>query len=146
MARMETKPIVLEQLFNAPVSKVWKAITNRDEMKKWYFDLAEFNAEVGFKFQFTGGPSPEKQYVHLCEVTEVIGNKKLTYSWSYEGYPGKSFVTWELQEQGNKTLLRLTHKGLETFPADNTDFAAHNFVQGWTGIITESLKNYLEKE
>lgn len=143
---METKPIVIEQLFNAPVSKVWKAITNRDEMKKWYFDLAEFKAEVGFTFQFTGGPSPEKQYVHVCEVTEVIANEKLTYSWSYEGYPGKSFVTWELEEQGNKTLLRLTHKGLETFPADNADFAAHNFVQGWTSIITESLKNYLEKE
>jgi uncharacterized protein YndB with AHSA1/START domain len=143
---METQPIVVEQLFNAPVAKVWKAITDKNEMKKWYFDLAEFKAEVGFKFQFSGGPSPEKQYVHLCEVTEAVPDKKLTYSWSYEGYPGKSFVTWELEEKGDKTLLRLTHKGLETFPADNTDFAVHNFVEGWNGIINESLKNYLEKE
>jgi hypothetical protein len=39
--------------------------------------------------------------------------------------------------------LRLTHAGLETFPA-NKDFAKENFVQGWTDFIGNSLKNYLE--
>ena len=56
---------------------------NKNEMKKWYFDLAEFKAEVGFKFQFSGGP-PEKQYLHLCEVTEIIPEKKF----------GKNFISW----------------------------------------------------
>jgi uncharacterized protein YndB with AHSA1/START domain len=141
---MDTKPIVIERMFNAPVATVWKAITNKDEMKSWYFDLAEFKAEKGFRFQFSGGPADGPQYLHLCEVTEVISGKKLTYSWRYDGYPGNSFVTFELFEQGKNTLLRLTHTGLESFPADNNDFAKNNFVEGWTHIIHTSLKNYLE--
>lgn len=142
---MENQAIVLEQQLNALPSIVWKAITDKDEMKGWYFDLAEFKAELGFKFQFTGGPSPEKQYLHLCEITEVIHGKKLTYSWRYDGYPGKSFVTFELFEQKNKTLLRLTHTGIETFPIENIDFAKHNFEEGWNDIVHTALKEYLEK-
>jgi uncharacterized protein YndB with AHSA1/START domain len=140
---MDTQPIVMESVLNAPVTKVWKAITDKNEMKNWYFDLAEFKPEVGFKFQFLGG-TDEKQYLHLCEITEVVHEKKLTYSWRYDGYAGNSFVTFELFEQGKNTLLKLTHTGLETFPADNNDFAKKNFVEGWTHIIHTGLKDYLE--
>lgn len=141
---MNDQPIVLERLFNAPLSKVWKAITDRDKMQKWYFDLAEFKAEKGFTFQFTGGPDEGRQYLHICEVTDVIPEKKLTYSWRYDGYAGISYVTFELFEQGDKTLLRLTHAGIESFPKENPDLAIGNFVQGWNDIIHNLLKQYLE--
>ncbi len=143
---MENKIINLERLLNADVKKVWSALTDKNEMKLWYFDLQEFKAEVGFVFQFTGGPSPEKQYLHICEIVELIPEKKLTYSWRYDGYSGISYVSFELYPQGNKTLLKLTHKDIGTFPSDNTDFAIQNFEAGWDEIINTSLKNYLEKE
>lgn len=142
---MDNEPIIVEKQFNAPTSRVWKALTDKNEMKSWYFDLPEFRPEKGFKFTFTGGPSPEKQYVHLCEVTEAIPGKKISYSWAYEGYSGYSVVTFELFEQGDKTLLKLTHDGVGTFPADNEDFARKNFVEGWNEIINQNLNNYLEK-
>jgi uncharacterized protein YndB with AHSA1/START domain len=139
---MNTEPVKVERTFHAPASKVWKAITDKTEMKAWYFDLAEFKADVGFKFQFLGGP-PEKQYLHLCEVTEVVPEKKLAYSWRYDGYAGNSFVSFELFEQGENTLLKLTHTGLETFPSEK-DFAKESFMAGWNDIINRSLKEYLE--
>ena len=142
---MEAQSIVVERSFNVPVFKVWKAITDKDEMKNWYFDLAEFKAERGFNFQFSGGPSPEKQYLHLCEVIEVIPEKKLMYSWRYDGYEGNSFVSFDLQTEDDKTLLKLTHIGLESFPQENPDFAAKNFEEGWNEIVNTSLKNYLER-
>jgi uncharacterized protein YndB with AHSA1/START domain len=74
---------------------------------------------------------------------EVIPNKKLTYSWRYDGYPGESKVTWDLNAEGNKTTVKLTHEGLETFPADKDAFAKANFVEGWTHILSTSLKDYL---
>ena len=138
-------PFIIERTYDAPAGKVWKAISDRDEMKKWYFDLAEFKPEVGFEFSFTGGSPDGVQYLHLCKVTEVIPGKKLTYSWRYDGYEGNSFVTFELFEEGDKTRLRLTHAGLETFPASNPDLAAKNFAEGWTDIIGRSLKEFLEK-
>lgn len=142
---MKNEPIILEKLFDSSISKVWKAITDKDEMKVWYFDLKEFKPEVGFKFQFTGGPDDGKQYLHLCEVTEVIDKEKLTYSWKYDGYTGISYVTFELFEREEKTLLRLTHKGLDSLPKDNPDFDKSNFDEGWAYFINTSLKDFLEK-
>jgi uncharacterized protein YndB with AHSA1/START domain len=140
---MKNEPIVIERTYNAPADKVWKALTEKDEMKQWYFDIAEFKPEVGFEFQFIGSKD-EKQYVHLCKVTEVIEGKKITYSWRYDGYEGNSFVTFELFAEGNKTKLKLTHKGLETFPAANPDFAKENFAAGWTHIIGTALPAFVE--
>ncbi|HEY3250453.1 MAG TPA: SRPBCC domain-containing protein [Ignavibacteria bacterium] len=142
---MKIEPLVKEITLNAPASKVWKAISDKDEMKQWYFDLAEFKPEVGFEFQFYAGEKG-KQYLHICRVTEVVPGKKLTYSWRYDGYAGNSFVTFELFDEGNKTRLKLTHAGLETFPAEeNPDLARKNFEMGWNQIIGESLKDYIEK-
>ena len=142
--RMDNKPIITEQTFNSEIKKVWKAITDKDEMRNWYFDLREFKPETGFEFSFSGGPSEDNQYLHLCKVTEVIPEKKLTYSWRYDGYEGISYVTFKLFPEGEKTKLKLTHSGLETFPADNPDFAKKNFAAGWKEIIGTSLKKYLE--
>lgn len=141
---MENNIVVVEKIFDAPVEKIWRAITDKDEMKKWYFDLEEFKAEPGFKFQFTGGPDDGTQYKHLCEVTEVIQLKKLTYSWSYEGYSGISYVTFELIGKGHQTLVRLTHTGIDSFSPINKDFNINNFREGWDGFINSSLNSYLK--
>jgi uncharacterized protein YndB with AHSA1/START domain len=141
---MDNNPIVMEKEFNATVESVWKALTDRDEMKKWYFDLKEFRAEKGFQFSFYGGHEDGVQYKHLCEITEAIPDKKLAYTWRYEGFEGISEVSFELFPKGEKTLVRLRHAGLETFPQNEPDFAKHNFIEGWTHIINVSLKNYLE--
>ncbi len=135
---------VIERTLNAPLAKVWAAISDKTEMKKWYFDLPDFQPKVGCKFQFSGG-TEEKQYIHLCEVTEVAQGKKLTYSWRYEGYEGNSFVTFDLFDEGNNTTkLKLTHTGLETFPKSNPDLAKENFAMGWTELISTSLPNFLQ--
>lgn len=143
---MKPQPFKLERTFNAPIADVWQALTQKELMKEWYFELSTFKPEVGFKFQFTGGPSPEKQYLHLCQIVEVIPEKKLKHSWRYDGFEGNSFVTFELFDEGDKTKLVLTHEGLETFPTNNLDFAMSNFAAGWTYIINTSLANFLLKK
>jgi uncharacterized protein YndB with AHSA1/START domain len=140
---MNDSPFVIERTFNAPMKTVWSAITDKDQMKKWYFDLPEFKPEVGFEFTFIGGTECNS-YVHLCKITEVIEGRKLTHSWKYDGYEGNSFVTFELFEEGSQTRVKLTHTGLETFPQNHKDFARESFAQGWTDIIGTHLKNYLE--
>ena len=142
---MNQEPFVIERTYNAPIEKVWKAITDKDQMKQWYFDIAEFKPEVGFEFQFKGGKDESQMYLHLCKITEVIPGKKLTYSWRYDGYEGISYVTFELFKEGTKTRLKLSHAGLETFSRNNPDFAKENFAEGWTQIVGTSLKTYLEK-
>ena len=141
---MKNQPVVLEWTFHAFFEKVWNAITDKELMKQWYFEIAEFEPEPGFEFQFEGG-TEKTRYQHLCKITEVVPGKKLSYSWRYEGYTGNSLVTFELFAESDKTRLVLTHTGLETFPSDNPDLSKENFVAGWTYIIGTSLKEFLEK-
>ena len=140
---MSNEPIIVKQTYKAPVYKVWEALTVKEQMKKWYFDLAEFKPELGFKFSFTGG-TEEKSYLHLCRITELEFERKLTHTWVYEGFEGVSFVSWELFAVGDKTRVKLTHAGLETFPKANKDFARENFVEGWNHIVGVSLKEFVE--
>lgn len=140
---MTHEPFVIERSYKASVEKVWKAITDREQMKEWYFDIAEFKPEVGFEFTFNG-ENEGRVFVHLCKITEVVPLKKLQYSWQYEDREGLSYVTFELLPEGENTKLKLTHEGLETFPQDR-DSKRENFVEGWTYITGIALKDYLEK-
>lgn len=142
---MNAQPLVIERTYNAPAGEVWQALTDKDQMKQWYFDVAEFKAEVGFEFSFYGGDE-NKQYLHICRVTEVIPGKKLTYSWQYEGDPGVSYVTWELMDEGEKTRLKLTHQGIENFSQDDPALAKENFVEGWNHILGTGLKDFVENK
>lgn len=139
---LKTKPLIIERIYNAPLQKVWEAITDADKMRHWYFDIPVFRAETGFKFEFYGECEGVK-YLHLCEVTEVIPGRKLTYIWKYRDYAGESYVTWELFPEGDNTKLILTHKGLETFPPYK-DFTRESFTGGWTHFIGSALKDFVE--
>lgn len=136
------EPFVIERTYNASAARVWQAITDKEQMKQWYFDLDAFRPEAGFEFRFYGG-TEDCNYLHLCRVTEVVPGRKLTYSWRYDGYEGNSFVTFELFPEGEKTRLRLTHTGLESFP-EHPDFRRESFAAGWNAIIGRSLPGFLD--
>jgi uncharacterized protein YndB with AHSA1/START domain len=138
------EPIVIERIFNAPVARVWKALTDVNQMREWYFDLKEFKPQVGFDFEFVV-EHEGNSYHHLCRVVEVIPEKKIAYTWRYKDEPGDSLVTIELSPDGEKTRLKLTHTGIETFPRTPA-YARKNFEQGWTTIIGTELKQFVERE
>jgi uncharacterized protein YndB with AHSA1/START domain len=140
---MKSEPFVIERTYPVSPARVWKALTDRDQMKQWFFDIAQFKPEVGFEFTFEGH-NEGMTYIHLCKVTEVIAGRRLSYSWRYKGHEGNSLVTIELFDEGDKTRVKLTHSGIETFPASPA-FAKKNFESGWTHLIGISLQEFLEK-
>jgi uncharacterized protein YndB with AHSA1/START domain len=135
--------VIVERTFDASVARVWQALTDADQMRVWYFDLKEFKPQVGFEFDFVV-EHEGNTYHHLCKVTEVIPEKKIAYTWRYKGEPGDSLVTFELFVEGEKTRVKLTHTGIETFPK-TLAYARKNFEQGWTTIIGTELKQFVEK-
>jgi len=136
-------PIIKKLLVNAPIEKVWRAITYKEEMKKWYFNIDQFQLEVGFTFHFYAGDK-NVQYLHLCEIKEVIPEKRLSYTWHYENNKGNSLVTFDLEKANeNETQLTLTHKGVESFDNDDPAFSRDSFSEGWNHILNTSLKQYL---
>jgi len=138
-------PLVIERTFNASVEKVWKAITEINEMKQWYFpQLENFKPEEGFETQFNVRHEG-KDYLHIWKIKEVTPLKKISVEWKYGGYPGNSLVSFELFKQGDKTKLVLTHEGIETFmPEKYPELAKENFMEGWTQFMDKGLKEFLE--
>ena len=137
------EPVIIESTFPVPIEKVWSALTHNHELKKWYFQLEEFKPEIGFKFQFSGGPEDGPQFLHLCEITQIVQGKKIAYTWKYDSYPGDSEIIWELIETGENTKLKLTHTGLESFEENGKDFSKESFKGGWNYFVNDALKNYL---
>ncbi|HEX3797691.1 MAG TPA: SRPBCC domain-containing protein [Verrucomicrobiae bacterium] len=144
--QLAATPIVIERTFDAPVATVWKAITDLDEMRQWYFpSIPAFKAEVGFETQVNVSHNGEI-YPHLWKVTEVKPGKKISYSWRYGGAEGDSLVSFELFDEGGKTRLKLTHSGLETFkPEANPKYARKNFFGGWSYLVGICLDDFLQR-
>ncbi|MBS1603596.1 MAG: SRPBCC domain-containing protein [Bacteroidetes bacterium] len=141
-----TGQVIMERTYNAPVEKVWQALTNVDQMRQWYMPLTDFRPEPGFATSFDIDAKGER-YKHIWKVTEVIPNKKISYEWRYGGFPGNSLVTFELTPRGKTTHLKLTHVGLATFEGDkNPALKVENFENGWNSLLGTMLLQFLEKE
>ncbi len=143
---MSADPIVVEQTFNAPIAVVWKAISDKDQMRQWFFDpIAEFEPKIGFETQFNVR-CDDRDFPHLWKVTDVVPETRIVYDWRYSGYPGISSVVWELSETPNGTKLKLTHEGHETFPQDDSVFSRESGQAGWEYFLHQSLKAFLERQ
>ena len=142
---MNKEPIVKEVSINAPVSRVWKAITDMNELRKWFFDITDFEPLPDAQFIFNAG-GENKKLDHVCTLKEVEENKRLSYTLCFNELPGEeSLVSFELFDEGNDvTRLRLTHSGLEGFTADRV-FTKDDFNGGWELLIKESIKEYIEQ-
>lgn len=140
---MDTAVIVIERTYDAPVGRVWDALTDIDKLNQWFFKLEDFKAELGFAFSFTGNDNGVK-VVHECVVTEIVPMRKLTYSFIYSGYPQKSYVTFALFSEGEKTKLILTHSELEEIAKGSPQYAREKFRGGWT-YLAGKLGEFLDK-
>jgi len=138
-----TDPLIVEKVLNAPAAKVWDALTDINQITQWYFKIADFKPEVGFEFEFIGTDGTT-EYLHKCVITAAIPNKKLAYTWRYEGNPGLSEVSFDLTADGDAAKVKITHTGLETFPQTSA-FDRSNFNGGWNHILGVSLKDFVEK-
>jgi uncharacterized protein YndB with AHSA1/START domain len=141
---MNNEPLVVERSFNAPIERVWDALTDNKNLQQWYFKLPDFQAKVGFEFEFDGTDNGVV-FKHHCRITEVVPQKTLAYTWAYEGTPGTSHVRFDLKKEDDQhTKITITHEGLQELAAKNPLLRLESFQKGWTGILGNSLRKFLE--
>jgi uncharacterized protein YndB with AHSA1/START domain len=148
---MEAKPLVIDRIYDAPADRIWRAITDNNDMRQWYFDIEGFMPVIGFRFQFFGKVDG-RVFLHICQVTDVVTGRRLSYIMTFKDFsdtnyaPVKTQVSFELNPiDANKTALRLIHEGLENFPEGLKHFTENDFLQGWGTLLDTSLKQYLKK-
>lgn len=139
-------PVVIQREFSVSTIRLWEALTNREQLKQWYFDFSEnFNAEVGCVFEWSAGPSEGEQWLHRAEILEVVPNEKLVQSWEYPGYKGKAKLTWAITPLAeHRSRLRLDFEFTEGFDVTVEALRRRNFLEGWNHIVNTSLVDFLK--
>jgi len=157
---MKNETLILSRTFNAPRDKVWKAWTDAKEFKKWWgpegfkAPTIDIDLKVGGKYLWCMRGSqapgkPEENFWTTGSFKEIVPMKKLVYTDSFADEKGnpvqpayygmsdmadRQEVTVELEEEGEKTRMTLTHKGLLT------DKMKDDCAMGWNSSFNKMDK------
>jgi len=142
---MRQQTIHIERTYPIALADLWQAITNKDNMKEWFFEIPNFTMEIGGEFEFYRHNKREDS-LHHCQVLDVIPNELFKFTWRHpKQSKGTSIITWRLIPRGGATTLHLTHEGLENFHDAGEQFSQLRFENGWNYLLGESLNKYVDK-
>ena len=105
--------LVREVMIDAEPDTIWPFLVDPAKHVEWMGTTADINARPGGVYRVLVGGQNQSS----GEFVEVIENEKLvfTFGWEQEGnpiVPGSTTVEITLHPEGNKTLVRLVHRGL----------------------------------
>lgn len=130
-----------EKMFDHSIDKVWKAISEADEISAWFLK-ADFKPEVGFKYTFT---APEEQNcVPISGEVKEADPYTLVYTWKVENTDVETLVKWVLEAVGDQTKLTLEHSGISNYSGETAVKMFNSFNGGWDNCVS-GLDKYLEK-
>lgn len=126
-----------EIVIGAPCESVWKAITDGEVTRKYYYNTSiESDWKVGSCFRYC---TPDGSVLSEGTIIEAQPQSHLKMSWqaSWLGNVSSTLI-WDLQPLGSITLLKLTHMDI-----DDAIFEEALMHQGWIFILS-SMKSLLE--
>jgi uncharacterized protein YndB with AHSA1/START domain len=134
-----TRTIRKEIEIDAPVEAVWKALTNGEELARWFPLEARVKPGVGGTIFLSWGPD--------CEGEGPISawEEGRRYAWTEGavGDPTAPVVEWTIEARGGKTLVRIVNSGFTTgSDAENEKFDSMDY--GWLFMLV-NLRHYLER-
>ena len=147
-AAISEDAIVQEITIKAPAGQIFEALTNPDELLKWWAADDKFRAthvetdpRPGGKWlmRVASDRGPEASTTTVRgEYRRIEPPNLLVFTWirDEEDQPS-TLVQWDLEEQGNLTVVRLTHSGLTTARLRERN-------NGWP-LIVKLLQSYLEQ-
>ena len=128
-----------ELVINAPLSRVFHAITDMKQLQQWFPDVVSIEPKVGGKILFKFSNS-------LTDIPDTIEgkiitfekNKKLEYTWSHPNVPNFPItkVSWNLEKlEKSITRVIIIHSGF----VDENTMTSYNKKWLW---ITEHLDSF----
>lgn len=129
---------------NAPTSEVWRAITDPEIVKQYFFNTSvDSDWQQGSSITYSG-VWDGKAYKDKGKIVEVEKEKVLKHThWSslsgVADAPENYYtVMYELKPKDNKTILSITQEG--NMSKEGADHSGRN----WENVL-EKLKDLLEK-
>ena len=139
---LRTRSIELEIEIDAPPEVVWKAITEAEELVRWFPMEAKVDPGEGGRMWVSWGEGIG--YTSRIAIWEP--NKRLRNIDEAPAdappMPVEVALEYEIEGRGGRSILRLTHSG---FSADaEWDQFIDSITAGWTYFL-RNLKHYLER-
>jgi uncharacterized protein YndB with AHSA1/START domain len=135
-------------IIDATPEVVFKAITETNELTKWFPDHVILEPNVGGKVRFSFYKEQNKMdrdYIVEGSIIEFIPNNKISHTWQYKDIPEfpETIVSWKLEELGrNKTRVELVHSGFTGKEQEKVSSKGHD--EGWTHFMNELSKYCLQ--
>ncbi|NNE97639.1 MAG: helix-turn-helix domain-containing protein, partial [Pyrinomonadaceae bacterium] len=133
-SKMSKHKHVYEILIETTPAELWRAITNGDMTRQYYFGTEVVSDwKIGSELRYI---DPDKNEMLVGEVLEIEEPKRLvtTFDPRWEGavrsdMPSK--VSYEIDQRGNVCCLTLTHDELDKYSPMNEAVQS-----GWTEILS----------
>lgn len=129
-------------IVKAPVEKVWKALTDAELVKQYFFGSnQETDWKVGSKIRFWGEYEGQR-YEDKGEVLEYVNNEKLAYSYlsSWSNLPDEPenylWVSYSIKPVPEGTELTVSQSNYDAERAQHSE-------QNWA-IVMDGLKKLVE--
>lgn len=150
----ETRTIEIAMDIDAAVRKVWSALTDPEQLRRWFPLGAEVQPGVGGSIRLQWGPEldgrnaiiswePERhlQTSWFDAVGEGLAEQKDRVFYAEEEARRNLTLDFFLESKGEeRTVLRMVHSGFSRSPEWDGEYDAHN--RGWIFEL-RSLATYL---
>jgi uncharacterized protein YndB with AHSA1/START domain len=125
---------------NAPLSRVWRALTDHREFGEWFRVALDGPFAVG---QVSRGHMTYPGYEHMrwaATITAIEPERLFSYTWHPAAMDPEidystetpTLVEFRLEPKGTGTLLILTESGFDKVPANRRAEAFRRNDGGWT--------------
>ena len=117
--------LVREIMIDATPETIWPFLTDPTKHVEWLGTAADIDPRPGGVYRvLVGGKNASSgEYVEVVPMEKVV----FTFGWDVEGHPippGSTTIEISLHREGDKTRVRLTHRGLP-------DDAVSDHGRGW---------------
>jgi uncharacterized protein YndB with AHSA1/START domain len=129
--------IEITKQIDAPRGRVFRSLTDADELSRWWTSSADSDARTGgeyaLRFEFE---DESRDHIYAGRYQEVTPNARVRYQWN--GRFGETTVEFVLKPSGGGTELTLNHSGW----SDGAEEARQMHIQG-CGFFLDNLERYL---
>ena len=128
----------------APVEAVWKAITDAEELTRWFVEAAKVEPGVGGSFWISwGGAEEGESRIEVWEPNQKLRVALKPFDMGPAKYDATSPIVDEytIERRDGKTVLRLVSSGIPNTPEWDGFYDGTN--TGWAQFF-RMMRHYLE--
>ena len=136
---MDTKTITKEIFIKATPKRVFKALTEKSELEKWFVQIAEVELKPGGIIRTNWTPEVGEHGL----VKEVKAGELFSFTWEGQFSPSPTTLTFALTKENDGTKVVFTHSGIGEGKGWEAYASINDSGKGWDAHLKD-LTSWIE--